>query len=188
LLKSKRKFRMLGVVAVAAGLLTGGTAAASAAPAVFSGSGGNALVVPSFKVRYQYQNTNRTLTCPATYLYGTAANSGTPLQGVLDGFVYQGNCAGGGYVLLQQGSELRAVNNGTSFSLNSAGSLYVYISALGTSTLSGANVPYTVPWTNPVGTTPAKITYADTLVGKTNTGYSIYLTATMSMGPTLALS
>ncbi len=196
----KSKLRVLSVLAVTAGMLTGGTAVASAAPAVFNGSGATTWVATPtpLKVRYQFQASNVTLTCngsPGIYNGGTVGNSGTPSQGFLDGFNFLGNCSGGsgGFVRIDPLTQLRAVNNGTGFSLTSSQSLNVYISALGTGTLSGANVPFTVPWTNPVGAASGKVTYSDTLVGKTNTGYSVYLTGTLNvigggMGSALALS
>lgn len=195
--KSKSRLPVAAMVAVVMGMLSGGAAAASAAPAVFSATGTQVFKITGLQVSWG-PGANQTLFCPDAFVIYDGANSGSPLQGSLDGgistqFYQETNCrfasgASGGGVLIRMLDLLRATSSGSAFSLSSTNSLSVYIGIINRGT-SLPNVPFTVPWTNPNGANPAKFTFSHTHVATTSWAEPVYLTGTFTkFGAALALS
>jgi hypothetical protein len=198
LLKCKSRSQLVALAAVAVGLLSGGAGVASAAPAVFSTTGGTGFTISGVSVTYG-PPPGHTLNClspfPASMVAFNVTNSGSPLQGSLPNPgapFYQQSCftssgsPDGGTLIVTPMGPMRAESNGGAFSLRSTQGMNVFIGLIGQGTISNA-VPFTVPWTNPSGPNPSKFTFSHTLVGYAGGG-PVYLSATFTKFGAGALS
>jgi hypothetical protein len=181
----------VGAIAATAALLGTGAQAASAAPALVTGSGTTNWTQPS-GVPYPLAITVTPVSSPpVTYscnlfqqpniVQGAFGNAGTPLQGYVDTFRLQswGYCtsqfSGGAQLVIQQSQRLNAEKSGSTFSLSSPISWKISIQKTGlmvASSADGANVAWSAAFTNGNGTfaNPSKVTFTNTLIGNSQWG------------------